>query len=963
MSKSWSSTLRLPRSSIPPRPLPAQRDQLIRATSDELYKWQASNRQGSDNFVIHDGPPYANGNLHVGHALNKVLKDMILRVKIQQGRRVTYRPGWDCHGLPIELKALEALGKSAKDLTPAQIRKAARGLASKTIVKQMKEFQSIGIMSDWDGRWTTMDAAFEISQLRLFQHMVRRGLIYRRHKPVYWSPSSGTALAEAELEYRNDHISTAAYVKFPIAGPQLAQGLGLPTDEPLHAVIWTTTPWTLPANRAIAVHNDIGYSVVKVNGEMLLVAGSRLEAVASWFPEGTEIQTVLENITGSQIAGASYSHKLRGQTAETQPIIHAPFVTADSGTGLVHLAPGHGMEDYEACLELGIDVAAPINDAGFFTKDAYPEDPGVLTSAPSILDGGSQAVLDLMGSDILYTHKLKHKYPYDWRTKRPVVVRATAQWFADVRSLKEDALQSLRDVAFVPASGRSRLESFINGRSEWCISRQRAWGVPIPALYDEAGEAIVTDESISHIINTIKDRGIDAWFSDSPDEEAWIEPSLYASGKKFKRGTDTMDVWFDSGSSWSQTPTRADIYLEGSDQHRGWFQSSLLSRIAAAQANNEKKPEAPFHTLITHGFTLDTSSQKMSKSLGNILSPAQVMDGSLLPPVKLKGKARTAANGPVYENLGPDALRLWVASSEYTKDISIGELVLKAVHASLNKYRVILRMLAGSLHQSARTAPLTTIDRIALTQLFEIMKVVGSAFDKHEFFRGVSALNHWISVDLSAFYLEALKDRLYCGDGGGVIEPIFNGLLRMLAPITPLLVEETWQHRPQWLKDLDPQAVSPAKQLYNAPLIDTGRLHGLDDAELARDIPLLMATSSAVKAALEKARLAKVLGSSLQSAVVISVKNSHIAAQLRKYAGELDAMFVVSSVDVVTDTVELVVANGQWYYTHDFEVQGIPMRAIILPPKMHKCARCWRFLAEMEEGLCGRCEEVVKTVT
>ncbi|KAL5611767.1 hypothetical protein BROUX41_000658 [Berkeleyomyces rouxiae] len=963
MSKSWSSTLRLPKSSIPPRPLTAQREQLIRATSEELYQWQNSNRADAENFVIHDGPPYANGNLHVGHALNKVLKDMILRVKIQQGRRVVYRPGWDCHGLPIELKALEALGKSAKELTPTQIRKAARGLASKTIVKQMKEFRSFGIMSDWDNRWTTMDAAFEISQLRLFQHMVQRGLIYRRHKPVYWSPSSGTALAEAELEYREDHISTAAYVKFPIASSSLAQNLGLSTGEPLYAVIWTTTPWTLPANRAIAVHNDMEYCVVRVNGDLFLVASSRLETVASWFSEGTAIETVVTGIPGSKITGASYRHKLRGDVAGEQPIIHAPFVTADSGTGLVHLAPGHGMEDYEACIELGIDDAAPINDAGFFTKDAYVENPKVLMDAPSILDGGSQAVLELMGPDVLHTHKLKHKYPYDWRTKRPVVVRATAQWFADVRSIKEDALKSLRDVAFVPASGRTRLESFINSRSEWCISRQRAWGVPIPALYDESGEAIVTNESIDHIIRTIEERGIDAWFSDAADEEAWIEPSLRASGKKLKRGVDTMDVWFDSGSSWTQTPSRADVYLEGSDQHRGWFQSSLLSRIAAAQANNEKNPDAPFRTLITHGFTLDTSSQKMSKSLGNILSPAQVMDGSLLPPVKLRGKSKAATTGPVYENLGPDALRLWVASSEYTKDVTIGEPVLKAVHASLNKYRVILRMLAGSMHASARTAPLTALDRIALLQLSDVMKTVSTAFDKHEFFRGVAALNHWVSVDLSAFYLEALKDRLYCGDGGGVVEPLFLGFLRMLAPVTPLLVEEAWQHRPTWLQALDPAAPSPARQLYSAPLVSAERLRAsdIDDAQLARDIPLLLAASSAVKAALEKGRLAKALGSSLQSAVVLSVADAQLRQRLRAYASELDAMFVVSSVDVVEQLVEPT-AEAQWFYTHDFEVQGMQMRASVLPPRMHKCARCWRFLAEAEEGLCGRCEDVVKNV-
>ena len=401
-------------------------------------------------------------------------------------------------------------------------------------------------------------------------------------------------------------------------------------------------------------------------------------------------------------------------------------------------------------------------------------------------------------ADVLHVEKYKHKYPYDWRTKQPVVIRATAQWFADVDSIKDMALEALKTVKFVPETGRKRLENFVVGRSEWCISRQRAWGVPIPALFDKEGNAVVTDESVDHIISVIRERGIDAWFADPADDPAWILPSLEG---EYRRGADTMDVWFDSGSSWTLADGQADVYLEGSDQHRGWFQSSLLTHVASQRANGHKgAPVSPFKTLVTHGFTLDQKGKKMSKSIGNIISPAHVMDGTLLPPVKLRGKEKKAATGPTYDSLGADALRLWAASSEFTKDVAIGDVVLKSVHTALIRYRTILRMLLGSMHESARTMPVTAVDSIALVQLQDVMKEVHTAFDNHEFYKAFSALNRWVANDLSAFYLEASKDRLYCGDGGGVLEPIFHGFMRMLAPITPLLVEEAWEHRPEWMQ-------------------------------------------------------------------------------------------------------------------------------------------------------------------
>ncbi|KAI1852096.1 hypothetical protein JX266_002949 [Neoarthrinium moseri] len=944
MSKSWTATLRLPKSTFPPRPLPQLRDQYIKRSADELYEWQKANRPSDDTFVLHDGPPYANGSLHVGHALNKVLKDMILRVKVQQGRRVDYVPGWDCHGLPIELKALESSSADYKRLTPIEIRKSARNLASNTVLKQMKSFRSYGVMGDWERRWTTMDAAFELRQLRLFQKMAKKGLIYRRYKPVYWSPSSKTALAEAELEYKDDHISKAAWVRFPINETwQGVEGLREAKEHlsgKLYALIWTTTPWTLPANQAIAVHDDMTYSILTNGSDGYIVADSRVEMVQGLLSD-RKLSVACSGISGSTIEGLEYRHVLKGDVAPLQPIIHADFVSAESGSGMVHLAPGHGFDDYEVCRLLGLPVTAPIDDEGKFTAEAFPGS-SVPMSAPSIIEGGGQSIVDLLGEDILHVEEYKHKYPYDWRTKKPVVIRATEQWFADVSHIRDDALTALEAVRFTPESGKKRLESFVKGRSEWCISRQRAWGVPIPALYDKNGAAIVTEETVEHILSVMRERGTSAWWSDAPDDAAWIPAGLEG---EYRRGTDTMDVWFDSGSSWSMMSGQADVYLEGSDQHRGWFQSSLLTRIAAGVEDCVKG--APFKQLITHGFTLDQEGKKMSKSLGNIMEPHQVMDGSLLPPMKRKGKA--AKGPPSFDALGPDALRLWVASSDYTRDVAIGVTVLQAIHTALIKYRTIAKMLLGSMHQSARTAPLTTTDHIALIQLQNTMEEVGKAFDNHEFYKGFNALNRWITNDLSAFYVEASKDRLYCGDGGGVLEPIFDGFMRMLAPMTPSLVEEAWDHRPEWMKE-DASIIHPLRQLYSDPTIDPSRIT-MDLDVLRRDIPWLMDVHGAIKSGLEKARNDKALGSSLQSSVIVTTSHTALTEVLTRHAHELDAMFVVSSIELNAP----LPTSPEWSYTLDFELGTIT----ILPPKEAKCPRCWRYVAPAEDVLCGRCEDAV----
>lgn len=851
-------------------------------------------------------------------------------------------PGWDCHGLPIEIKALEKQREQHKDgadkLDAVGVRRAARNLATKTVKEQMKGFREWGVMADWENSWKTMDKNFEIKQLGVFQEMVKKGLIFRRYKPVYWSPSSRTALAEAELEYNEDHRSTAAYIKFQIT--TLPQGLKerIPEGD-VYAVIWTTTPWTLPANKAIAILSTLEYSIVKTGSDLLIIARSRLEQLSALLFGDSPYEVVVESVLGSELEGTKYINALQGKDAETQSIIHADFVSADSGTGLVHLAPGHGMDDYELCTRLGISATAPVNDLGCFTAAALPDDPKVLEGIP-VLDGGSAKVLELLGDKVLAVHKYRHKYPYDWRTKLPVILRATEQWFADVGSVKNPALEAMSGIRFIPETGKARLESFIKGRSEWCISRQRAWGVPIPALYNEDGVAELTDESVAHIISVINEKGIDAWWTDAQDDPSWIVPGLKGN---YKRGKDTMDVWFDSGTSWSQTNQQADVYLEGTDQHRGWFQSSLLTHISGSQLGG-----SPFKTLITHGFTLDQLGKKMSKSIGNTIAPSQIIDGTLLPPVKAKKKAGGAAS----QALGPDALRLWVASSDYTRDVVIGQPVLQFNHSALLKYRIILKMLLGSMNANARTSPLTKLDQIALAQLKAVMAEVASANDNFEFYKGVNAINRWINSDLSAFYLEAMKDRLYCGDSGGVLEEIFHGLLRMLTPITPHLVEEAWEHLPEWMKAENP--VHPFHRTLSDPIISSSRSIG--DSNLLADLPWLLNANTAIKTAQEEARVAKKIGSSLESSVVLELPEA-AKEVFGRYKDELEAIFVVSNV-----TVGRGPADGEWKYEAQFEVPGGIGKAWVLPPKDHKCPRCWRHVAPIEDELCKRCDDVVSVL-
>lgn len=848
---------------------------------------------------------------------------------------------------------------------------------------------------------------------------------------MYWSPSSRTALAEAELEYNERHISKCAFVRFPLVRlPHvIAQASDIKSDH-ISALIWTTTPWTLPANKAIAVHADLSYCLIEIPampefGQML-VCRERIDHLKSLLASDVQINVITEMFKGSDIAGETdYINIFQGAGWIPQKIIDAKFVSATSGTGLVHLAPGHGLEDYNACKELGLDFKSPVNESGCFTADAYPENPKLL-EGKNVFREGMQAVInflenppslkigdiELWGSHVLATHQIEHKYPLDWRTKRPLIVRATAQWFADIEGVREEAVETLNSVHFIPESVKTRLESFIKGRNYWCISRQRAWGVPIPALYrvdDGSNSAVMTKDTISHINTVFNMRGTDAWWSDAEDDPAWIPPFLEGT---YIRGKDTMDVWFDSGSSWTllekwhgHKPV-ADVYLEGTDQHRGWFQSSLLTYFAFYDWGG-RPAQAPFAKLITHGFTLDHKGRKMSKSLGNVVHPEEIMTGSLFPP-PAEGKNVSQHSGNEKKRLlkgsGTDVLRLWVAGHDYTNDIRINESALKSIHGNLQKYRITIKWLLGVLDDYNSSSVVSKeaqdftndhrlLDEIALYQLKKSSETVHRAYKEYEFYKAVIAINKYVNQDLSAFYFEAVKDRVYAGtlhdriSAQKVLVVILNELLLMLAPITPLLVEETFDYMSMHVRHEGEHPLrriwTPAKSFIGI-VDDTVAKHKTrEDLEIT--IQILEDVQNAIKQAQEKARLEKKIGSGLECDVriILPTDCSDVVQRVlsTERAAELAAMFVVSKLDVQVDcqkgtsieSLAFPTASAEpsrstkafWMHESEFQAQsssGKTGKVIVTPGSKYKCPRCWRLVARKKDSVCERCDGVMKGV-
>ncbi|KAM9340808.1 isoleucine--tRNA ligase, mitochondrial [Symphorus nematophorus] len=938
----------------------------------DLYSWQRE-RKAKKEFCLHDGPPYANGDPHVGHALNKILKDIRNRFEMLRGRQVHYVPGWDCHGLPIELKALGELGTSG--LSPLQIRQKARAFAGVAIARQKAAFQRWGVVADWDQCYYTYDGAYEAAQLKVFQEMHSKGFIYQDYKPVFWSPSSGTALAEAELEYNPEHVSRAVYVTFPLSTlpPNIASEAGL---ENVSVLVWTTQPWTIPANQAVCYMPNTQYSVVKRadNSQLLLVATERTASVAALL--ATQLESV-GTFTGSQLEGGICKHPTIPD--KEVPLLPANHVTMAKGTGLVHTAPAHGMEDYSVASQFKLSVDCMVDEDGRFTDLAGPELQNL-----SVMTEGTDKVISMLKESgaLVKEEQCVHSYPYDWRTKQPVVIRPSKQWFINTASLKDKAKEALQKVRVLPESARGGLLAMLDRRTYWCISRQRSWGVPIPVFYHrETGEALINKHTVSHIANLFKEKGSDCWW------ELPVETLLPADVLKkskagpvtdYVRGEDVLDIWFDSGSSWaavleeeiegdaeepesrlSWLPTplrkplvtesdpRADVYVEGKDQIGGWFQSSLLTSVAV-------RNKAPYKSLVVHGFAVSEQGEKMSKSLGNVVDPDTVINGGKDPSM------------PAY---GADVLRWWVAESNVFSEIQIGPTALNSARDSINKLRNTLKFLLGNVQgfdqrvQAVDPKEMHYIDQYMLHLLREYSIKVTDAYSEFDAGRVIRVLQAFITRELSSFYFSIIKDRLYCDpeDSLGrrscqtVLEEILDGVTRSIAPILPHLAEEVYLHAPGHDKEetLFKSGWIKSSSVWRRP----GLEEAVEGACAIRDsflssIPGKNAAQYDLTIAIEPGLLFELMES-------LQEEPSSTSSQLAE-------LMMVARVNLTSQLPrdlppEALLSHGNFLINLEGGVirEDSPYSIAVVPTSAARCPRCRRYTAESADCLCPRCQTVV----
>ncbi|RCJ39322.1 isoleucine--tRNA ligase [Nostoc punctiforme NIES-2108] len=949
-SGSYKDTVNLPKTNFDMRANAIKREPEIQKFWEEnkIYDRLFENNPG-ELFILHDGPPYANGSLHIGHALNKILKDIINRYQMLQGRKVRYVPGWDCHGLPIELKVLQNM-KSAErqNLTSLQLRQKAKEFGLATVNDQRQNFKRYGIWGDWENPYLTLKPEYEAAQIGVFGQMFLKGYIYRGLKPVHWSPSSKTALAEAELEYPEGHVSRSIYAAFAITSlAEAVKPLLAEYQSDLGVAIWTTTPWTIPGNLAVAVNADLNYAVVEVsrpegevqsNFKYLIVAADLVERLSSTL--GVEL-TVKATFKGNDLEHTTYRHPLYDR--ESPIVVGGDYITTESGTGLVHTAPGHGQEDYIVGQRYGLPILAPVDDNGNFTEEAG-EFAGL-----NVLGDGNQAVIDALNAagSLLKEEPYPHKYPYDWRTKKPTIFRATEQWFASVEGFREEALKAIATVKWIPAQGENRITPMVAERSDWCISRQRAWGVPIPVFYDEAtGEPLLNEETINYVQAIIAEKGSDAWWELSVEE---LLPESYRNnGKSYRRGTDTMDVWFDSGSSWAavvqQRPELrypADIYLEGSDQHRGWFQSSLLTSVAVNDI-------APYKTVLTHGFALDEQGRKMSKSEGNVVDPNTIIEG---------GK-----NQKVEPPYGADVLRLWVSSVDYSGDVRIGKNIIKQMNDVRGKIRNTARFLLGSLDDfdpekdAVPFEELPELDRYMLHRITEVFEEVTEAFESFQFFRFFQTVQNFCVVDLSNFYLDVAKDRLYISAKDAfrrrscqtVLKIALENLARAIAPVLSHTAEDIWQYFPY---------KTPYKSVFEAGWVQVEEKWR--NPELAEFWETLRQLRTDVNKVLEQARIEKLIGSSLEAKALIHIPHKQLGDAIKAFnpvkGNGIDELRYL----LLTSQVELL-DSGEGLQGLEYTAQTEDWTIAVVKADGQKCDRCWNYSIHVGESaehplICERC--------
>jgi len=964
-AKTYKDTVNLPKTQFDMRANAIKREPELQTfwAEHQIYERLSQDNPG-EIFVLHDGPPYANGSLHMGHALNKILKDIINKYQLLQGRKVRYTPGWDCHGLPIELKVLQNMkSEERQNLTPLTLRHKARDFALKAVDEQRQGFKRYGVWGDWEHPYLTLTAEYEAAQIGVFGQMVLKGYIYRGLKPVHWSPSSQTALAEAELEYPEGHTSRSLYAAFRMTKPAAEVKEALEPFLPdLGVAIWTTTPWTLPGNLAVAVNPELNYAVVQVGSESpykyLIVAADLVERLSETF--GTQL-TVKATMPGKALENSTYKHPLFDR--ESPVVIGGDYVTTESGTGLVHTAPGHGQEDYIVGQRYGLPILSPVDDKGNFTEEAGK------FAGLNVLKDANEAIIQAMqeAGSLLKEEAYGHKYPYDWRTKKPTIFRATEQWFASVEGFREEALKAIASVTWIPSQGQNRITPMVADRSDWCISRQRSWGVPIPVFYDEeTNEPLLNEETIAHVQAIFAEKGSDAWWELSVEE---LLPEKYRNnGRTYRKGSDTMDVWFDSGSSWAAVAEQreglkypVDMYLEGSDQHRGWFQSSLLTSVATNSC-------APYKTVLTHGFTVDEQGRKMSKSLGNGFDPMEVIEGGTIQLQKKDKKEKVTL--PPY---GADVLRLWVSSVDYSADIPLSTNILKQLGDVRGKIRNTARFLLGNLHDfdpEKHTVPyeqLPELDRYMLHRMTEVFEEVTEAFETYQFFRFFQTIQNFCVVDLSNFYLDIAKDRLYISALDSprrrscqtVLRVALENLARAIAPVLCHMAEDIWQYLPY---------ETPYKSVFESGWVKLEE--EWKKPELAESWVTLRQARDEVNKVLEKARAKKSIGASLDAKVLLytpEINNeSKLKEQLIKLnpqdslsgnrVDELRYLFLASQVEIVESLEAIEQAN----YRNDDSNLYHQLGVGVVKADGEKCDRCWNYSTSVgtiseHPLLCDRC--------
>lgn len=913
----YSKTVNLPKTNFPMKADLANREPIIqkRWEEEKIYEKLAGRESPKGLFVLHDGPPYSNGDIHMGHALNKVLKDFVVRFKAMDGYQTPFIPGWDNHGLPIENKVSEQFRKKHQTPSKLEMRRACREYAGKWVDIQREQFKRLGVTGDWDNPYLTMNYGYEATIIKVFGELATKGYVYRGLKPIHWCIYDETALAEAEIEY-GEHTSPSIYVRFPLVKDP--NNLFEANGRNAYTVIWTTTPWTIPANLAVAVHPDFEYAFVDVDNDRYLVAaelvGKMMQAI------GKENYCVEKTVKGSELEGMVFKHPLFDRDSV---LVHANYVTLEEGTGVVHTAPGHGREDFETGMRYGLEILNPVDEKGRFTKQAHQFE------GLHILKQGNQAVVEALqeSGNLLAHSSISHSYPHCWRCHNPVVFRTTVQWFMslDHEGLRQKMLDTIGSISYYPAEGKNRLYAMMEASPDWCLSRQRSWGVAIPVFFCKGcEEPVMAQESFDRVYEEVLAHGSDVWYEKEASE---LLPQGFkcpkCGGTEFTKETDVLDVWFDSGSSCRAVTERrlgdfgANMYLEGSDQHRGWFNKSLVIGMATRDGS-------PFAELVTHGFVLDAEGKKMSKSGGNAISPKETM-----------------------KTIGADVLRLYVSSLNYFEDVRFGSEMFTRATDAYRRIRNTFRFMLGNISDfdpkkdAVDYAQMLEIDRFALHRLAELIDQVRRAYDSYEFHRVYHSIHNFCAVDLSSLYLDILKDRLYASaedskerrSAQTALYEITSALARMLAPVLVHTTEEVWQELAGDDKETSVHLASfpEAKPEWT-------------DAKLAANWTRILEVRDKVLAALEEARQSGKIGKPLESKVKLSAPHE-LCEFLRVYEGWLPSIFIVSQVDLeCADVDELGVE--------------------VMLPEGEKCERCWLVLESVgthadHPALCNRCYEAI----